>query len=185
MRRALNYRKLFNPARGFMQARNSDGSWASQDAGWTEGDQWVYLFAPLHDIAGVMQLLGGADAFNTRLDEHFGAITTITTTSQPPLWFCMTSVASRGRPRPRVRQIARDAYSNSPNGVLGNEDCGQMSAWYIFTALGFYPVNPAAAQYMIGSPMFARAPCIFPTAGTSKSRRTAIRPTILTSSPLG
>ena len=56
-----------------------------------------------------------------------------------------------------MRQIARDAYSNTPTGVLGNEDCGQMSAWYIFTAIGFYPVNPASAQYMIGSPLFTRA----------------------------
>jgi putative alpha-1,2-mannosidase len=50
-----------------------------------------------------------------------------------------------------VRKIARDAYSNTPNGVLGNEDCGQMSAWYIFAAMGFYPLNPASAEYVIGS----------------------------------
>jgi predicted alpha-1,2-mannosidase len=158
MRRALNYRKLFNPARGFMQARNSDGSWASPDAGWTEGDQWVYLFAPLHDIAGVMQLLGGADAFNTRLDEHFGGHHNHHDNEPSHHYGYLYDFGGQPwKTQARVRQIARDAYSNSAHGVLGNEDCGQMSAWYIFTALGFYPVNPAAAQYMIGSPMFARA----------------------------
>jgi predicted alpha-1,2-mannosidase len=158
MRRSRNYRNLFNPARGFMQARNSDGSWASPDAGWTEGDQWVYLFAPLHDIAGVMELLGGADAFNAQLDRHFGG--QHNQHDNEPSHHYGYLYDFGGQPwktQARVRQIAREAYSNSPNGVLGNEDCGQMSAWYIFTALGFYPVNPASAQYMIGSPMFARA----------------------------
>jgi predicted alpha-1,2-mannosidase len=158
MRRARNYRNLFNPARGFMQARNSDGAWASPDEGWTEGDQWVYLFAPLHDIAGVMELLGGADAFNVQLDKHFGGHHNQHDNEPSHHYGYLYDFGGQPwKTQARVRQIARDAYSNSPNGVLGNEDCGQMSAWYIFTALGFYPVNPAAAQYMIGSPMFARA----------------------------
>ncbi|MBV8156529.1 MAG: glycoside hydrolase family 92 protein, partial [Dyella sp.] len=56
----------------------------------------------------------------------------------------------------RVRDIAANAYSNTPTGILGNEDCGQMSAWYVFTAMGFYPLNPASGEYMIGSPLFSR-----------------------------
>ena len=66
MQRSRNYRKLFNPARGFMQARNSDGSWASPADGWTEGDEWVYLFAPLHDIPGVIELLGGPQSLQRK-----------------------------------------------------------------------------------------------------------------------
>jgi predicted alpha-1,2-mannosidase len=158
MRRSRSYRSLFNPARGFMQARNSDGSWASPDAGWTEGDQWVYLFAPLHDIAGVIGLLGGTAAFNAQLDRHFGGHHNHHDNEPSHHYGYLYDFG--GQPwmtQAVVRQIARDAYANSPNGVLGNEDCGQMSAWYIFTALGFYPVNPASAQYMIGSPMFTRA----------------------------
>src|SRR5262249_33392249 len=157
MRRARNYRNLFNSARGFMQARNSDGSLATPDAGWTEGDQWVYLFAPLHDIPGVMALLGGRVAFNARLDEHFGAHHN--QHDNEPSHHYAYLYDYGGQPwktQALVRRIAREAYANSPSGVLGNEDCGQMSAWYVFTALGFYPVNPASAQYMIGSPMFAR-----------------------------
>jgi predicted alpha-1,2-mannosidase len=157
MQRSRAYRNLFNPATGFMQARNSDGSWASPDAGWTEGDQWVYLFAPLHDIAGVMRLLGGPQALDARLDRHFGDHHN--RHDNEPSHHYAYLYDFGGQPwktQALVRRIAAEAYSNSPNGVLGNEDCGQMSAWYVFTAMGFYPVNPASGEYMIGSPMFAR-----------------------------
>jgi len=157
MQRSRNYTHLFNASRGFMQARNSDGSWASPADGWTEGDEWVYLFAPLHDIPGVMQLLGGAGPFNAKLDQHFAG--NHNHHDNEPSHHYGYLYDYGGQPwktQERVRQIARDAYSNTPTGVLGNEDCGQMSAWYVFTAMGFYPVNPASAQYMIGSPLFTR-----------------------------
>jgi predicted alpha-1,2-mannosidase len=158
MQRSRNYRNLFNPARGFMQARNSDGSWAAADVGWTEGDQWVYLFSPLHDIPGVIALLGGKDAFNAQLDRHFGGHHNQHDNEPSHHYGYLYDFGGQPwKTQALVRQIARDAYSNTPTGVLGNEDCGQMSAWYIFTALGFYPVNPASAQYMIGSPLFTRA----------------------------
>jgi predicted alpha-1,2-mannosidase len=158
MQRSRNYRNLFNPARGFMQARNSDGSWASPDVGWTEGDQWVYLFSPLHDIPGVIALLGGKDAFNAQLDRHFGGHHNQHDNEPSHHYGYLYDFGGQPwKTQALVRQIARNAYSNTPTGVLGNEDCGQMSAWYIFTALGFYPVNPASAQYMIGSPLFTRA----------------------------
>jgi predicted alpha-1,2-mannosidase len=158
MQRSRNYRNLFNPARGFMQARNSDGSWAAPDVGWTEGDQWVYLFSPLHDIPGVIALLGGKDAFNAQLDRHFGGHHNQHDNEPSHHYGYLYDFGGQPwKTQALVRQIALDAYSNTPTGVLGNEDCGQMSAWYIFTALGFYPVNPASAQYMIGSPLFTRA----------------------------
>jgi predicted alpha-1,2-mannosidase len=158
MQRSRNYKNLFNPARGFMQARNSDGSWASPAEGWTEGDQWVYLFAPLHDIPGVISLLGGNDAFNAQLDAHFAGHHNRHDNEPSHHYGYLYDFGGKPwKTQAMVRQIARDAYTNTPNGILGNEDCGQMSAWYIFTALGFYPVNPASAQYMIGSPLFKRA----------------------------
>jgi predicted alpha-1,2-mannosidase len=158
MRRSHDYKRLFNPARGFMQPRNSDGSWASPDTGWTEGDQWVYLFAPLHDIPGVIALLGGRDAFNAKLDVHFSGHHNHHDNEPSHHYGYLYDFGGQPwKTQALVREIARTAYANSPNGVLGNEDCGQMSAWYIFTALGFYPVNPASAQYMIGSPLFTRA----------------------------
>jgi predicted alpha-1,2-mannosidase len=163
MQRSHNYRNLFNPARGFMQARNSDGGWASPAAGWTEGDEWVYLFAPLHDIPGVMQLLGGAAAFNSKLDQHFGGHHNHHDNEPSHHYGYLYDFGGQAwKTQALVRQIARDSYSNTPTGVLGNEDCGQMSAWYVFTAIGFYPVNPASGRYMIGSPLFTRTTLSLP-----------------------
>jgi predicted alpha-1,2-mannosidase len=157
MKRSTNYKNLFNPARGFMQARNADGTWASPDDGWTEGDQWVYLFAALHDVPGVVQLLGGPQAASAKLDEHFnGGHNRHDNEPSHHYGFLYDYTGQPWKTQARVREIARDAYSNTPNGVLGNEDCGQMSAWYVFAAMGFYPLNPASAEYMIGSPLFTR-----------------------------
>jgi len=90
-----------------------------------------------------------------------------------------------------VREIARDAYSNTPNGVLGNEDCGQMSAWYIFTAMGFYPLNPASGDYVIGSPLFSRVMLNLPngkrfeiTAAGNSDRNVYIQSVTLNGKPL-
>ena len=167
MHRSLTYRNLFNPARGFMQARNADGGWASPDDGWTEGDQWVYLFAALHDIPGVVQLLGGADAATKKLDEHFaGGHNRHDNEPSHHYGYLYDYTGQPWKTQARVREIAQDAYSNTPNGVLGNEDCGQMSAWYVFTALGFYPLNPASGEYLIGSPLFKRSTLKLPNGNT-------------------
>lgn len=157
LRRSLDYRKLFNPARGFMQARNSDGSWASPDDGWTEGDQWVYLFAPLHDIPGVVALLGGAKNAAAQLDAHFaGGHNHHDNEPSHHYGYLYDYVGQPWKTQARVRQIESDAYSNTTQGILGNEDCGQMSAWYVFSAMGFYPLNPVSGEYLIGTPLFAR-----------------------------
>jgi predicted alpha-1,2-mannosidase len=157
LKRSLDYRKLFNPARGFMQARNADGSWAPPDEGWTEGDQWVYLFAALHDIPGTVVLLGGPAAAEAKLDAHFnGGHNHHDNEPSHHYGYLYDFVGAPWKTQARVRQIAGDAYSDTPTGILGNEDCGQMSAWYVFTAMGFYPLNPASAEYMIGSPLFSR-----------------------------
>jgi predicted alpha-1,2-mannosidase len=167
MKRSTTYKSLFNPARGFMQARNSDGSWASPDDGWTEGDQWVYLFAALHDVPGVVQLLGGPEAASAKLDEHFnGGHNRHDNEPSHHYGYLYDYTGQPWKTQARVREIARDGYSNTPNGVLGNEDCGQMSAWYIFTAMGFYPLNPASADYVIGSPLFARVHLSLPNGRT-------------------
>lgn len=163
MKRSTNYRNLFNPVRGFMQARNADGSWASPEAGWTEGDQWVYLFAALHDIPGVVKLLGGPQAATAKLDQHFnGGHNRHDNEPSHHYGYLYDYTGAPWKTQERVRAIARDAYSNTPNGILGNEDCGQMSAWYIFTAMGFYPLNPASAQYVIGSPLFTHVTLALP-----------------------
>jgi len=158
LQRSLNYKHLFNPQTGFMQARNSDGSWASLAAGWTEGGPWVYTWDVLHDIPGLIQLMGGKDKYNARLDAYFaGDYNWHSNEPSHHVGYLYDFGGEPWKTQQKVREIADDEYANQPSGLDGDDDCGQMSAWYIFTALGFYPVNPASGDYMIGSPLFTRA----------------------------
>lgn len=158
LNRSRNYRNLYNSARGFMQARHADGSWAGPEEGWTEGDQWVYTYSVLHDIPGLMALMGGPEKFNARLDEHFaGGHNQHDNEPSHHYGYLYDFSGQPWKTQRRVREIADNYYKNDPNGVAGNEDCGQMSAWYIFTTLGFYPLNPVSGEYMIGSPLFRKA----------------------------
>jgi predicted alpha-1,2-mannosidase len=155
LNRSLDYKYLFNPATGFMQGRNSDGTWASRKDGWTEGDEWVYTWSVLHDIPGLISLMGGPANFNQRLDQHFsGGHNRHDNEPSHHIGYLYDYSGEPWKTQAQVRSIAEKNYSNEPNGMTGNEDCGQMSAWYIFTAMGFYPVNPASGDYMIGSPLF-------------------------------
>jgi len=157
LNRSRNYRFLYNPATGFMQGRNADGSWADAAAGWTEGDKWVYTYSVLHDLPGLMALMGGPANYNARLDEHFsGGHNHHDNEPSHHYGYLYDFSGEPWKTQARVREIAAQYYTNEPNGIAGNEDCGQMSAWYIFTAMGFYPVNPVSGQYMIGSPLFER-----------------------------
>jgi predicted alpha-1,2-mannosidase len=157
LNRSHNYENLFNKITGFMQARNSDGSWAKPDDGWTEGNTWVYTWAVMHDIPGLMQLMGGKEKYNARLDEHFSGGHNVH--SNEPSHHYGYLYDYSGQPwktQAKVREIALAEYANLPSGIDGDDDCGQMSAWYLFTALGFYPVNPASGDYMLGSPLFTK-----------------------------
>ena len=157
LNRSHNYEHLFNNATGFMQAKNADGSWASPDAGWTEGNTWVYTWAVMHDIPGLMQLMGGRDNYNAKLDQHFSGGHNVH--SNEPSHHYGYLYDYSGQPwktQAKVREIAAAEYADLPSGIDGDDDCGQMSAWYLFTALGFYPVNPASGDYMIGSPLFPK-----------------------------
>jgi predicted alpha-1,2-mannosidase len=140
-----------------MQARNSDGSWAPVDAGWTEGNKWVYTWAVMQDLPGLMKLMGGRDIFNRELDEHFAEHHNVH--SNEPSHHYGYLYDYSGEPwktQETVRKLAVAEYANLPAGLDGDDDCGQMSAWYLFTAFGFYPVTPASGEYMIGSPSFSR-----------------------------
>jgi predicted alpha-1,2-mannosidase len=157
LNRSHNYEHLFNPATGFMQAKNSDGSWADPKEGWTEGDTWVYTWAVMHDIPGLIHLMGGPEKYNALLNEHFSGHHNVH--SNEPSHHYGYLYDYSGEPwktQAMVREIAASEYANLPSGIDGDDDCGQMSAWYLFTALGFYPVNPASGDYMIGSPLFTK-----------------------------
>ena len=165
LHRSLNDRHLYNPAIGLMNGRTSDGKWAplggTRDtpgnrsaAGWTEGDAWVYTWSPLHDQAGLLKLMGGPEAYDAKLDQHFSGGHNIH--SNEPSHHYGYLYDFGGQPwktQAKVRAIAAKEYGYGAGGLDGDDDCGQMSAWLLFTAMGFYPVNPASGDYMIGSPL--------------------------------
>ena len=165
LKRSLNDRHLYNPAVGLMNGKTSDGKWAplggTRDtpgnrslSGWTEGDAWVYTWSPLHDQAGLLRLMGGAEAYDAKLDQHFSGGHNIH--SNEPSHHYGYLYDFGGKPwktQAKVRHIAAAEYGYDAGGLDGDDDCGQMSAWLLFTAMGFYPVNPASGEYMIGSPI--------------------------------
>ncbi|MDA3627162.1 GH92 family glycosyl hydrolase [Saccharopolyspora sp. WRP15-2] len=156
LRRSANYKKLYNPATGFMQARNLDGSWAI--GGWTEGDRWVYTLDVLHDVPGLMDLMGGQEKFAAWLDDYFaGGHNNHTNEPSHHVAYLYDDAGQPWKTQEAVRRIAAANYANRTDGLSGNEDCGQMSAWYVLSSLGIYPVNPASATYAVGSPFFDRA----------------------------
>ncbi len=168
LHRSLNDRNLFNPALGLMNGRTSDGKWApiggSKDtnenraiSGWTEGDAWVYTFSPFHDQAGIMQLMGGPEAYTAKLDQHFSGGHNVHKNEPSHHYGYLYDFGGQPwKTQAKVREIAAAEYDSTPGGLDGDDDCGQMSAWLLFTAMGFYPVNPASGDYMIGSPLYSR-----------------------------
>ncbi len=153
--RSQNYKNLFNEKTGLLQSRDSYGNFV--DGGWTEGKQMNYAYCVFQDFGGLMELMG--DNFNSVLDNYFA--TGQNAHENEPSHHYAYLYDFSGEPwktQRTVREIAAENYANHPAaGLTGNDDCGQMSSWYILSSLGFYPVNPASAQYMIGSPFFDKA----------------------------
>ncbi|PPQ75924.1 hypothetical protein CVT24_002506 [Panaeolus cyanescens] len=154
-RSLMNAFVLFNDKTGFMEARNKDGTWAGEDSGWTEGDKWAYSFDVMHDVGGLVARRGGKVKFVRSLDEHFdGGHNDHTNEPSHHIPYLYAMAGAAWKTQERVREIAWSEYGDGPEGLSGNEDCGQMSAWFIFTAMGFYPVNPVSGEYIVGSPLF-------------------------------
>jgi predicted alpha-1,2-mannosidase len=168
LHRSLNDRNLFNPALGLMNGKTSNGKWApiggSQDtpenrsvSGWTEGDAWAYTWSPLHDQAGLIQLMGGRDKYAAKLDAHYSGGHNVHSNEPSHHYAYLYDFAGQPwKTQAKVREIAAAEYGYDAGGLDGDDDCGQMSAWLLFTAMGFYPVNPASGEYMIGSPLYGR-----------------------------
>lgn len=153
--RSLNYRTIYNANTTFMEARNANGSWAGSEQGWTEGDAWIYTFAVPHDPRGLADLLGGREILKAKLDEYFASGQN--DHSNEPSHHSPYLYAALGYPASTqnlTRAIAADNYNATAAGLSGNEDLGQMSAWYVFSALGFYPLDPAGSKYVVGAPFF-------------------------------
>ncbi|KAG6910665.1 hypothetical protein DXG01_008709 [Tephrocybe rancida] len=146
---------LYNNDTGFMEARNANGSWAGETNGFTEGDKWIYTFDVVHDIPALIAKRGGNQSFVQSLDDHFnGGHNDHRNEPSHHIPYLYSLAGAASKTQERVRQIALANYNNTPTGLSGNEDCGQMSSWFIFTAMGFYPVNPVSGEYVVGSPFF-------------------------------
>lgn len=163
MQRAANYTNVINPSTGYADGRHADGSWCFDDPfGFskhiTEGAPCHYTWYVPHDPDGLMEAMGGKDAYVMKLDSMF---------SQGRYWhgnepchqvaYMFNYADMPWRTAEEVRKIMDTKYLNIPGGLSGNDDAGQMSAWYVFSALGFYPVCPASDEYQIGSPNFKKA----------------------------
>jgi predicted alpha-1,2-mannosidase len=163
--RAKNYLNNFNPAVGFMQGKKRDGSWvepfdpADNDRGndFCEGNSWIYTFFVPHDVEGLIELLGGQQALEEKLDAFFAG-GYFEPDNEPsfhiPWLYNYAGAASKAQAV--VRESLEAEFAAAPRGLPGNDDAGATSAWYLFGAMGLYPVAPGETRYQIGSPLFDR-----------------------------
>ena len=177
--RAQYYKNIFDPSTQFMRGRFRNTWFAPFDPyevnfNYTEANSWQYSFYVPQDISGFTTLLGGKQQLENQLDKLFAAEDKTSGSHQVDITGLIGQYAHGNEPshhmaylynfvnkpfktQEKTRQILTELYTNSPDGISGNEDCGQMSAWYIFSSLGFYPVTPGSNQYIIGSPLFDKA----------------------------
>ena len=174
LHRAQSYKNLFDPQTGFMRPKFY-GAWKypfdprEVDFNYTEANAWQYTFFVPQDISGLMALMGGKKKFARKLDALFHAPSQTTGRKQADITGLIGQYAHGNEPshhiaylydyagqpwktQAAVRKILHEMYSDRPDGLAGNEDCGQMSAWYVLSAMGFYSVTPGSDLYAIGSP---------------------------------
>ncbi|KAI1862993.1 hypothetical protein JX265_009039 [Neoarthrinium moseri] len=168
-KRSKNYAMIWNNETEFMQARNANGTWANDTWGWTEGDKWVYTFDVMHDVDGLASLFhDGRDGLLNKLNEHFdGDHNMHSNEPSHHVPYLYSILGYPHRTADQVRSIAWENYNTTSSGLSGNEDLGQMSAWFVFSALGFYPVNPSSDEYVVGSPFFERVTIRIPVGAVS------------------
>ncbi len=176
--RAQFYRNLFDRSTGFMRARENGRWFEPFDAtavtfNYTEANAWQYSFFVPHDIPGLIQLHGGKESFVRKLDQLFAADTRTSGRNQLDISGMVGQYAQGNEPSHHVAYLFNDAgvpwktqgivrrivdslYTPEADGLCGNDDCGQMSAWYVFSTMGFYPVTPGTPNYSIGNPLFDR-----------------------------
>jgi hypothetical protein len=176
--RAQNYKNVFDRITGFMRAKSNE-TWftpfdpAEVNFNYTEANAWQYSFYVPHDLGGLMMFQGGREKFTIKLDELFSADSRTTGRDQADITGLIGQYAHGNEPshhmaylydyvgipwktQELVHRICNDFYKNTPDGLIGNEDCGQMSAWYVLSAMGFYPVTPGSGFYALGSPIFPK-----------------------------
>jgi len=162
--RSRNYRNVIDPQTRFARGRHSDGSWVEpfdhtkEQPYITEGTPFQYTFFAPHDVQGLIERLGGRESFVARLDDFFdGGHNWHGNEPSHHIAYLYTHAGAPWRTQERVRKLLASEYGLGPTGLRGNDDTGQMSAWYVFSALGFYPVCPGSPHYELGSPLFTQA----------------------------
>lgn len=184
---AKNYKNIFDPSTGFMRAKTTDGKWRDpfrpdrEFIDYIETDAWQASLAVPHDVQGLIELHGGDQQFIAKLDALFAAPSDVVD-ARPDISGMVGQDAQGNEPSNHipylysfagapwktqywVRKVA-SLYNNTPAGIPGNDDCGQLSSWFVFAALGFYPVNAVNGVYVLGSPMVNRATLHNPVTGT-------------------
>lgn len=177
-KRAGNYKNIWDPETRFFRAKNTDGTWnlpfdplyAAYGGDYTEGNAWQYSWYVPQDVRGMIKLYGGNEKFIERLDSLFilktedekykqvediaGLIGQYAQGNEPNhhVAYLYNWAGAPWKTQEKIHQIMNNLFDNTPEGICGNEDCGQMSAWYIFSSMGFYPVCPGSLEYIIGTP---------------------------------
>lgn len=176
-KRAQNYRNVYNPATSFMQPRDEKGNFVAnfnpddytEDI--CESNGWQYFWSVPQDLDGLIGLVGSKERFAEKLDSMFtyvpksnedlpifstGMIGQYAHGNEPShhVIYLYNKVGQPWKTQKYVAEVLHDLYRNAPDGICGNEDCGQMSAWFVFSSMGFYPVDPISGKYEIGTPLF-------------------------------
>lgn len=181
--RSQNYKNLFDPQSGFMRPKAADGKWldpfnpkfsGGKPRHYTEGNSWQWTWSVQHDPAGLVKLFGGPEKFAERLDRLFvespeqvgedapvdisGLIGQYAHGNEPchHVVYLYNFAGQPAKTQQRVSEIAASLYTSKVGGLCGNDDCGQMSAWYLFSTIGIYPLNPVDGRYYFGCPRFEK-----------------------------
>jgi predicted alpha-1,2-mannosidase len=169
-KRGQNYRNVIDPKSGFARGRHADGSWSTpfdpgvQYSYFTEGTSSQYTFFVPHDLPGLIDLVGGRKAFIEKLDAVFaGGRYDHGNEPSHHLAYLYDNAGAPWKAQEHVRKLLDSQYADTPEGLAGNDDCGQMSAWYVMSALGFYSVTPGTPEYQIGTPLFDEATIHLPS----------------------
>lgn len=190
-KRAMAYKTYFDPDTRFMRGRLEDGSWRTpfdpinsrhRDDDYCEGNAWQYTWLVPQDVEGLIGLFGGDKPFTEKLDALFEVKETMASGSSSDItglvgMYCAGNepdhhaiylysyAGQQWKSAKRARQVMTEMYQNDPNGLSGNEDCGQMSAWFVLSAMGIYQVNPVSGCYVFGSPLLDGASLSLPGGG--------------------
>jgi len=176
-KRSLNYKNVYNSQTTFMQPRNNKGAFIENFSpdDYTphicESNGWQYFWSVQQDVDGLISLVGGKERFAQKLDSMFtynpsadedlpifstGMIGQYAHGNEPShhVIYLFNAIGQPWKTQKYAAEVMHELYKNTPAGLCGNEDCGQMSAWYVFSAMGFYPVDPISGKYEIGTPMY-------------------------------